>query len=136
VSARVLETRGALPRTKLLLACGLVLLLALVAPRVGASTVGLARGVLGACALAGAAWWWARGRARGPAFQLTEPLQVLSRRGLSPRCSVALVEAEGRRFLIAYGDAFAQVQPMPRARHRPASRAAKRTCTALPGVLQ
>jgi flagellar protein FliO/FliZ len=136
VSALFVKVGGARPRTKLLLACGLVLLLVLFAPQAAASPVGLARGLLGACALAGGAGWWWRGRSRGPAFQLTEPLQVLSRKGLSPRCAVALVEAEGRRFLVTYGDAFAQVQPMPRAKRPTARRVAKRASAALPGVLQ
>jgi flagellar protein FliO/FliZ len=134
VKALLERVTTAAPRTKLFAASGLVVLLALAAPRGGLSAAGLARMLLGLAALAAAAWWLARTRARGPAFRIEEPLQVLSRRGLSPRCAVALVEAEGHRFLVTYGEGFAQVQPMaPRRRIRSA-----RTRRAAPaqGVLQ
>ena len=116
--SRVRSPRTA-PRTKLLAAATLVLLLALLAPRGGLSLVGLARGALALLLLGGAGWWLLRGRASRPTFRLREPLQVLSRQGLSPRCSVALLDADGRRFLVAYGEGFAQVQAVvPRRRSR------------------
>lgn len=125
---------AAAPRTKLLAASGLVVLLALAAPRGGLTAAGLARLLLGLAGLAAVAWWLARARARGTAFRIEEPLQVLSRRGLSPRCAVALVEAEGRRFLVTYGEGFAQVQPMRRRRRTRSARTRK--ATPAHGVLQ
>lgn len=38
-------------------------------------------------------------------------LEVISSSALSARCSVALVEAEGSTYLIAFGDSFAQIHP-------------------------
>ncbi len=124
------------PRTKLLGAAALVLVLALAAPRSGLSVVGLARVVLALLLLGGAGWWLLRGRTRRPAFRLREPLQVLARQGLSPRCGVALLDADGQRFLVAYGEGFAQVQAVAprrrtRARRMPAVRGAPAS-----GVLQ
>ena len=105
------------PRAKLLVATVLVLLLSLAAPRGGLSVVGLARGLLALALLGGAGWRLARGRSSRRAFRLHEPLEVLSRQGLSPRCAVALLQADGERFLVTYGDGFAQVQPVaPRKR--------------------
>ncbi len=136
MSAPLFAHMGASPRAKLLLAAGLVLLLALLTPGAGAHPVALARGVLGVGVVAGLGWWWARGRARGPAFALDEPLKILARKGLSPRCTVALVQAEGRRFLVTYGDAFAQVQAMPPPRRRAPRRVVRRQVTSSSGVLQ
>jgi flagellar protein FliO/FliZ len=134
VRALLEKGRAASPRTKLLAASGLVLLLALLAPSGGLSAAGVARLLLALGALAAAGGWIARGRPRRAAFRIEEPLQVLSRRGLSPRCAVALVEAEGRRYLVTFGDSFAQVQPMRR-RRRTGSPRARRGAPAH-GVLQ
>jgi hypothetical protein len=120
----------------LLGAAALVLLLALAAPRGGLSVVGLARVVLTLLLLGGTGWWLLRGRTRRPSFRLREPLQVLSRQGLSPRCGVALLDAEGQRFLVAYGEGFAQVQAVePRRRTRIRRMPSQRGAPA-PGGLQ
>lgn len=99
-------------KMKLLAASLLVLLLAAFAQQSGASAALVARIALGLAALAGLALWWLRTRGHGGAgrpFQLPPRLNVAARTGLSPRCGVALVEADGCRFLVAYGDGFAQL---------------------------
>jgi hypothetical protein len=103
------------PRPRLLLACGLVLGLAALAPLGGLSAASTARWLLGAAALAGLGWWLRRRGATGPRFALPERLQVISRTGLSPCCGLALVEVDGRGFLVAFGDSFAEIReaPMP-----------------------
>jgi flagellar protein FliO/FliZ len=101
------------PRRRLLLAGGLILGLAALAPLGGLSAAGAARWLLGAVALAGLAWWlWRRGGA-SPRFVLPERLKVVSRAGLSQRCGLALVEADGRSFLVAFGDSFAEIHESP-----------------------
>jgi len=101
------------PRQRLLLASGLILGLAALAPLGGLSAADAARWLLGAVALSGLGWWlWRRGGA-GPRFVLPERLKVVSRAGLSQRCGLALVEADGRSFLVAFGDAFAEIHEAP-----------------------
>ena len=100
-------------RQRLLLASGLILGLAALAPLGGLSAAGAARWLLGAVALAGLGWWlWRRGGVR-PRFALPDRLKVVSRAGLSQRCGIALVEADGRSFLVAFGDAFAEIHESP-----------------------
>lgn len=101
------------PRTRLLLACGLALGLAALAPLGGSSAVSAARWLLGAAALAGLGWWLRRHGARGGRFALPERLRVVSRAGLSQRCGLALVEVDGRGFLVAFGDSFAVIREAP-----------------------
>lgn len=48
-----------------------------------------------------AAWLWSRLRGRGGRAQSGPRLTLLERIPLAPRQSLALVEAEGRRFLVA-----------------------------------
>jgi hypothetical protein len=104
------------PRKRLLLASGLILGLAALAPLGGLSGAGAARWLLGAVALAGlGGWLWRRGSA-SPRFTLPERLKVVSRAGLSQRCGIALVEVDGRGFLVAFGDSFAEIRPAPRRR--------------------
>lgn len=101
------------PRKRLLLASGLILGLAALAPLSGLSASGVARWLLGAVALAGLAGWLWRRSATGPRFTLPERLRVVSRAGLSQRCGIALVEADGRSFLVAFGDSFAEIHQAP-----------------------
>jgi hypothetical protein len=101
------------PRTRLMLAGGLVLGLAALAPLGGLSAASAARWLLGAAALAGLGWWLRRRGAMGPRFALPERLRVISRAGLSPRCGLALVELDGRGFLVAFGDSFAEIRESP-----------------------
>lgn len=99
-------------KMKLLAASLLVLLLAAFAQQTGAGATLVARVVLGVAATGGLAAWMIRARSRsgdGRAFRLPPRLSVAARTGLSPRCGVALVEADGGRYLVAYGDGFAQL---------------------------
>ncbi|HEY8207913.1 MAG TPA: hypothetical protein VIG99_10565 [Myxococcaceae bacterium] len=99
-------------KMKLLAASLLVLLLAAFAQQTGASAALVARVALGVAAAGGLGVWMLRARGRsgsGRPFQLPPRLSVAARTGLSPRCGVALVEADGGRYLVAYGDGFAQL---------------------------
>jgi hypothetical protein len=98
------------PRNKLLLACGLILGLATLAPLGGMSATSVARGLLGAAALAGLGWWLVRRGGAESRFKLSERMRVVSRTGLSQRCGLALVEVDGSRYLVAYGDSFAEIR--------------------------
>lgn len=100
------------PRARLQVATLLVLGLALLGPLGGVSMVSTARWILvvgGLCALG---WWWFRREAATPREVRAERMRVISREGLSPRCGIALVEVEGRGFLVTFADAFAEVHPL------------------------
>lgn len=101
---------SASPRNKLLLALGLVLALAALAPLGGMSAASVARGLLGAAALVGLGWWLVRRGRADVRFALTERMRVVSRTGLSQRCGLALVEVDGSRYLVAFGDSFAEIR--------------------------
>ncbi|HLT28604.1 MAG TPA: hypothetical protein VK013_01075 [Myxococcaceae bacterium] len=64
--------------------------------------------------LAGAGWLWKQGSLGRPGTPEEIPLEVRARTGLSPRCGLALIEAEGERYLVVHGDGFATVHGMPR----------------------
>lgn len=117
------------PRNKLLLALGLVLALAALAPLGGMSAASVARGLLGASALVGLGWWLMRRGRADVRFALTERMRVVSRTGLSQRCGLALVEVDGSRYLVAFGDSFAEIrraQAPVRVKSRSRRRAAAR----------
>ncbi|HEX8822585.1 MAG TPA: flagellar biosynthetic protein FliO [Archangium sp.] len=119
------------PRTKVLLAGGLLLGLAALAPLGGVSATSVARGLLGALALTGLGWWlMRRGRAESR-FTLSERMRVVSRTGLSQRCGLALVEVEGSRYLVAFGDSFAEIH-RARVPKRVKPRSRRRAMTHLP----
>jgi hypothetical protein len=101
---------SASPRTRLLLAGGLVLGLATLAPLGGMSATAVARGLLGAMALVGLGWWFLLRSHTESRFALSERMRVVSRTGLSQRCGLALVEVEGSRYLVAFGDSFAEIR--------------------------
>nr|WP_216623076.1 flagellar biosynthetic protein FliO [Corallococcus exercitus] len=108
------------PRGRLLLASALLVGLATLAPLGGLSLVGTSRLLIGSMALAGLGWVLLRkgGVAGSADAAAPEPLSIVSRTGLSQRCGLALVEVEGRRYLVAYGDTFAEIHearatPMP-----------------------
>jgi hypothetical protein len=101
---------SASPRTRLLLAGGLVLGLAALAPLGGVPATSVARGLLGAMALAGLGVWLMRRGQAESRFVLAERMRVVSRTGLSPRCGLALVEVDGSRYLVAFGDSFAEIR--------------------------
>ncbi|MFP2962748.1 flagellar biosynthetic protein FliO [Myxococcus sp. 1LA] len=98
------------PRSRLLLAGALVLGLSVLGPVAGASSTVAARWLLGGVALAVLGWWllWRGGGATGAPE--APRLNVVSRAGLSQRCGVALVEVDGRSYLVAFGDAFAEIR--------------------------
>ena len=97
-------------RHRLLIASGLIVALAALASWGGLAASTGARWLLGAIVLGGLGWWWSRRRPRGHGFVFPERLQIISRTGLSQRCGIALVEADGRSFLVAYGDSFAEIR--------------------------
>ncbi|TSC32149.1 flagellar biosynthetic protein FliO [Corallococcus sp. Z5C101001] len=99
------------PRGRLLFAAALLVGLAALAPLGGLSWVGTSRLLVGSMALAGLGWVVLRkGGAGGEAAAFPpEPLSIVSRVGLSQRCGLALVQVEGRRYLVAYGDTFAEI---------------------------
>ncbi|WP_147446550.1 flagellar biosynthetic protein FliO [Corallococcus sp. CA047B] len=99
------------PRGRLLVAAALLVGLATFAPLGGLSLVGTSRLLVGALALAGLGWALVRkGREPGDkGASRPEPLSIVTRTGLSQRCGLALVEVEGRRYLVAYGDTFAEI---------------------------
>jgi flagellar biogenesis protein FliO len=101
------------PRHRLLLASALILGLAALVSLGDVSAAGLARWLLGAMAIAGLGWWLCRRSGSGPRFTPPERLKVVSRAGLSQRCGLALVEADGRSFLVAFGDSFAEIREAP-----------------------
>ena len=43
----------------------------------------------------------------------SQRLKVLSRAHLTPRCAAALLQADGRVFLVVHGDGFAEISPAP-----------------------
>jgi len=114
------------PKNKLLLAAALLAVLLLLAPAHGISAATIARLVLGLGALAGLALWAHRRGGGAAKFQLPGRLTVAARTGLSPKCSVALVEADGRSYLVAFGDGFAEIQETPAAA-RPVARQARKS---------
>jgi len=77
------------------------------------SGVMVARVVLALVMVVGVGGWWLRrGAARTRRVPVAERMKVVCRDGLSPRCGVALVEAEGRSFLITFGESFAAVHAL------------------------
>lgn len=111
------------PRNKLIAAAIAVLFLALLAPRNGVSAATLARAILGASAIAGLVLWFIRQKKAAFSVQAAPRLRVLARTGLSQRCGMALVEADGDNYLVVFGDGFAELQqaklPRPAQARRP-----------------
>ncbi len=100
------------PRNKLLLAAGAILLLALVAPMKELNAASIARVLLAGSCVAGLGWWFLRRRSFADEMAPPPRLRVLSRAGLSQRCGMALVEADGRNYLVVFGDGFAELKPV------------------------
>ncbi len=112
------------PRNKLLVAAaalGAVLLLGALS-QAGAVP---GRWLLAVAALPAIAVLWKK---KGGVATGEEPrLRVLARTGLSQRCGLALVEADGRTVLVAFGDGFAELlerKPAP-AKRRTAKKAVR-----------
>lgn len=118
------------PRNKLIAAAVSLLALGAAASLQGLDAALIARIVLGVAALVGLALWLGRAR-RAASFSAPARLEVLSRAGLSQRCGVALVQAEGRTFLVVHGDGYAEIcdaaaAPARARRPRPPRRASIR----------
>lgn len=105
------------PRQKLFGAGGLVLLAPLLAAMQGASASNVARVVLGLAAVAGIAVWFVKARGGlqvGSKFKSAPRLNVVQRVGLSQRTGLALVEVDGKPYLVVHGDGFARIRPARR----------------------
>lgn len=103
------------PKNKLYLALALLAVLGLVASSRGLDMVTGARFIVAGLCLAGLGFWMVRQRGKAGGYQPLPRLNVLARTGLSPKCSLALVEADGRTLLVAFGDGFAQFADAPAA---------------------
>lgn len=90
-------------------ALGLIGLAALPLLAGGPAALGPALKTTAALALACALAWLAlRTLARrGPLAAAESELKVVARTALTPKSGVALLEVEGRRYLVAFGDGFA-----------------------------
>jgi len=122
------------PKAKLLAAVALLVVLGLCAPSGQAGAVSLARWLLGGLCLTGLGLWLAKARPRFGGLEAT-PLKVKARTGLGPRSGLALVQAEGRTFLVAHGEGFAKIHPLP-AERRPSRKARLRALSSVKEVLQ
>ena len=100
------------PRHKLIAVGVLTLAVPLLAAAQGASAASAARLLLGLIALGGIVAWVIHSRNALPtsAFKAAPRLQVLQRVGLSQRTQVALVEVDGKPYLIVHGDGFAKIR--------------------------
>jgi flagellar biogenesis protein FliO len=104
------------PRNKLIAAAAMLVLFPVVAMLQGASAATAARLVLGLLALAGVTVWVLRskGNLSLSRFKAAARLSVVQRVGLSARSGVALIEVDGRPYLIVHGDGFARIRPTAR----------------------
>jgi flagellar biogenesis protein FliO len=111
------------PKTKILVASAVLLVLGAAASLSGLNAALLARLVLGAVAAAGFAWWYVKGRHSPAAAGEKTRLAVIARTCLSQRTGLALVEVDGRALLVVHGDGFAEVHPAAAAKKQPRRRA-------------
>lgn len=106
------------PLQKLCAAGVLLALLPLLSAVQGSwSAASVARLVLGLAALAGLGLWAWRARGGGPgasSFKTAPRLVVVQRVGLSQRNGLALIEVDGRPFIVVHGDGFARLRAAPR----------------------
>jgi hypothetical protein len=100
------------PKNKLLAASAVLALLLVMASMNGLSASGVARAALAVAAIGGIAAWWLKAQKAAPKkFQLAPRMSVVSRTGLSQRTGLALVEVDGRAFLVVHGDGYAEICP-------------------------
>jgi len=120
------------PRHKLAGAALLALVAPLIAAAQGASAATAARVLLGLAAAGGLVFWFirARGGLGTSKFKAAPRLNVVQRVGLSQRTGLALVEVDGKPYLIVHGDGFAKISPARRPT-RVATRLAPETLTSL-----
>jgi flagellar biogenesis protein FliO len=100
------------PRQKLLAAGVMSGLLALAAAFSSGSITSGARIIIGALAVAGLATWVLKqkGLPLTGRFAQTPRLQVIQKIGLSARAGVALIEVDGRSFLVVHGDGVPRIR--------------------------
>ena len=60
----------------------------------------------------GLAWWLLKRLPRAGASGLEPALKVIGKAALGPKNGLALIEADGIRVLVAYGDGFSSVLPL------------------------
>lgn len=104
---------GWTPRQKLLAASGIFAVLATVTVGHGASAAWVARALLGLAGVGGLVVWTRSRVPRTARGALPLRLSVTQRVSLSPKTSLALVEAEGCGYLIVFGDGFAELKAIP-----------------------
>jgi flagellar protein FliO/FliZ len=99
------------PKTKLIAASVALTALLATASMHGVAATHLSRAALAIVALGGLGWWFlrARGFSSPKKLQLAPRMTVVSRASLSQRAALALVEVDGRTFLIAHGDGYAEI---------------------------
>src|SRR5438445_13883204 len=97
------------PKNKLIVLSVLMLALAGAASVNGLNPALGARWILGLCAAGGLGFWLWKQRQATAKFALAPRLSVLSRTGLSQRCGLALVEADGKTYLVVHGAGYAEV---------------------------
>jgi flagellar protein FliO/FliZ len=105
------------PRHKLIGAALLALVAPLIAAAQGASAATAARVLLGLTAAGGIAFWFIRARGglgSSSKFKAAPRLNVVQRVGLSQRTGLALIEIDGKPYLVVHGDGFAKVSPTRR----------------------
>lgn len=104
------------PRSKLIGAALLALIAPLLAAAQGASAATAARLLLGLAAAGAIVTWVARARGAlgNSKFQTAPRLNVVQRVGLSQRNGLALVEVDGKPYLVVHGDGFAKITPARR----------------------
>ncbi len=104
------------PRNKLIGAALLALVAPLIAATQGASPATAARILLGLAAIGGIAAWFlhARGGLTPSKFKTAPRLNIVQRAGLSQRTGVALIEVDGKPYLVVHGDGFAKITPTRR----------------------
>lgn len=105
------------PRNKLIAALCLALSAPLLAASQGASAAVAARILLGALAVGALVLWFYRTSGNtSAAFRSSPRLNVVQRVGLSQRTGLALIELDGKSYLVVHGDGFARIRPAtPRA---------------------
>ncbi len=105
------------PKTRLALASLLLLALGVAAGVHGVDATRIARALLAVVALAGLGWWFLRSRSASPTSQAPR-VAIVARTGLAHRTGVALVEIDGKPFLVVHGDGFANVSAIAERRAR------------------
>jgi flagellar biogenesis protein FliO len=103
------------PKTKLILAfSGLILLVSIsILSQAQLSMSSIARGILALACIGVFGVWFLKQKAQGGTKFINAPrLQVVQRIGLSQKSQVALIEADGRQYLIVHGEGFATVKPL------------------------